>query len=66
MRTRQDGSKVEIPVNLRQVMKGKAEDLTLAANDVLYVPDSKAKVAGQRAVDASVSTLSAWLIWGVH
>jgi polysaccharide biosynthesis/export protein len=66
LRTQKDGSKVQIPVNLTRVMKGKAEDLTLAANDVLYVPDSKTKVAGQRAVDASVSTFSAWLIWGVH
>ena len=66
LRTRQDGSKIEIPVNLTKVMKGKAEDLTLAANDVLYVPDSKAKMATQRAADVSVSTFSAWLIWGVH
>ena len=65
-RTRQDGSKVEIRVNLTKVMKGKAEDLTLAANDVLYVPDSKVKVAGGRAADVSVSTFSAWLIWGVR
>jgi len=66
LRTRQDGSKIEIPVNLTKVMKGKAEDLTLAANDILYVPDSKKKVALSRAADGSVSTFSAWLIWGVH
>ncbi len=66
LRTRQDGSKIEIPVNLTKVMKGKAEDLTLAANDILYVPDSKKKVALSRAADVSVSTFSAWLIWGVH
>ena len=63
-RARQDGSKIEIPVNLTKVMKGKAEDVTLAANDILYVPDSTRKVATSRAIDASVSTLSAWLIWG--
>jgi len=66
LRTRQDGSKIEIPVNLTRVMKGKAEDLTLAANDILYVPDSKKKIAMSRAADVSVSTFSAWLIWGVH
>jgi len=66
LRTRQDGSKIEIPVNLTKVMKGKAEDLTLAANDILYVPDSKKKIAVSRAADVSVSTFSAWLIWGVH
>ncbi len=66
LRTQNDGSKIKIPVDLNKVLKGKAEDITLAANDVLYVPDSKAKVAGQRAVDSGVSTFSAWLIWGVH
>ena len=66
LRTQKDGSKIEIPVNLSKVLKGKAEDLTLAANDVLYVPDSKTKVATERAVDVSVSTFSAWLIWGAR
>ena len=64
LRTQKDGSRIELPVNLGKVLKGKAEDVTLAANDILYVPDSTRKVASSRAIDASVSTLSAWLIWG--
>ena len=63
LRTRKDGSKIKLPVNLRRVLKGKAEDLTLASNDVLYVPDSTRKMATSRAIDASVSTFSGWLIW---
>ncbi len=66
LRTQKDGSRIEVPVNVGKVLKGKAEDLTLAANDILYVPDSKSKVAGSRAVNVSISTLSAWLIWGAH
>ncbi len=66
MRLQKDGSKTELPVNLGKVLKGKEEDVTLASNDILYVPDSKSKVAGSRAVDVSISTLSAWLIWGAH
>jgi polysaccharide export outer membrane protein len=65
-RTQKDGSKIEVPVDMGKVLKGKADDITLAANDILYVPDSRTKVAGSRAVDVSVSTLSAWLIWGAH
>ena len=64
LRTQKDGSKVELPVDLGKVLKGKAEDVTLASNDILYIPDSTRKVASSRAIDASVSTLSAWLIWG--
>jgi len=63
IRTRKDGSQIEVPVNLGKVLKGKAEDVMLAANDILYVPDSKRKMATTRAIDASVSTFSGWLIW---
>jgi polysaccharide export outer membrane protein len=63
LRTNQDGSKTEVPVNLAKIIKGKAQDTTLAANDVLFVPDSKKKIVGLRATDAAVSTFSGWLIW---
>ncbi len=63
VRTNQDGSKTEIPINLGKILKGKAEDTTLAANDILFVPDSKTKIVGARATDASISTFSGWLIW---
>jgi len=62
-RAQKDGSKTEVPINLKKVLEGKQEDVTLASNDVLYVPDSKVKMATSRAVDASVSTFSGWLIW---
>jgi polysaccharide export outer membrane protein len=63
LRTNQDGSKTQVPINLSKVMGGKAEDTTLAANDILFVPDSKHKIVSQRATDAAVATFSGWLIW---
>jgi polysaccharide export outer membrane protein len=63
LRTNQDGSKTEVPINLGKILKGKAQDTMLAANDILFVPDSKQKIVAQRAIDASVSTFSGWLIW---
>jgi len=63
LRTDPDGTKTDVPVNLGKIFKGKVEDVTLAANDVLYVPDSKSKMAGSRAIDASITTFSGWLIW---
>ena len=35
----------------------------MAANDILYFPDSKKKMIASKATDASVSTFSGWLIW---
>jgi polysaccharide export outer membrane protein len=63
LRTNQDGSKTEVPINLKKILKGKAQDTTLVANDVLFVPDSKKKIAGSRAADAAITTFSGWLIW---
>ena len=63
LRTNQDGSKTEVPINLSKILSGKGQDTTLAANDILFVPDSTKKIVGQRALDASVSTFSGWLIW---
>jgi len=62
-RTQKDGTKISVPINLKKILKGKEEDMTLAANDILFVPDSKSKMAASRAVDASISTFSGWLIW---
>ena len=63
LKTQPDGSKTEVPINLSKVLDGKAEDTTLAANDILFVPDSKKKMVGARALDASIYTVSGWLIW---
>ena len=63
LRTNQDGSKTEVPINLGKIIKGKAPDTTLAANDILFVPESKQKIAGARATDAAIATFTGWLIW---
>jgi polysaccharide export outer membrane protein len=63
LRTNQNGSKTEVPVDLGKIISGKAQDTTLAANDILFVPDSKKKIAATRATDTAIYTLSGLLIW---
>ncbi len=46
------GGHKEIPVNLKQILAGKAPDQTLEANDILFVPDSAGKKALQRGLQA--------------
>jgi polysaccharide biosynthesis/export protein len=46
-----DGSKTEIPVDLKGILKRKANDVPLMANDILYVPTSQNIRAGLRALD---------------
>jgi len=65
IRTNQDGSKREIPINLSKILKGRAEDTTLLADDVLFVPDSAKKMIVKQGTDAGFAAFTGWLIW-VH
>lgn len=59
-----DGSpRVEIPVDVRRILKGDARDIPLEANDILFVPDSKARSASIRALEAAVQITTGLVIW---
>lgn len=59
-----NGSRTEIPVDLTKILNGKAQDLELAANDVLFVPVSTGKAAAKRGAEAVLGTISGLLIYG--
>jgi polysaccharide export outer membrane protein len=46
--------RAEIPVDLKTILNGKLADVPLTADDILFVPVSKAKAAGYRTLDALV------------
>lgn len=52
------GERVEIPVDLGAVLKGKQRDVALEAHDVLFVPTSGSKVAARTTLDAFVRILT--------
>lgn len=49
-------SREEIPVNLSKILSGKASDVPLLANDILFVPNSGAKSATYRVLEAAIQT----------
>jgi polysaccharide export outer membrane protein len=61
------GSKGEIAIPLRKILDRKAPDVTLAANDILYIPDSRSRRATMSVIEKLVSfaagTLSGVLIY---
>ena len=59
-----DGSRTEIPLNLDKILAGKSQDEVMAANDILFVPNSAAKSGVKRGVDAAIGTISGLLIYG--
>ena len=46
--------KSEIPVRIKDVIEGREPDLELEANDILYIPDSRAKNVLSRSVEAMI------------
>jgi polysaccharide export outer membrane protein len=46
---------IEVPVDLKKIMQAKAPDLTLQAEDVVFIPTSKAKNVGVRTLESIVS-----------
>ena len=52
------GKRDEVPVDLNKVMHIKTEDVSLQANDILFVPDSAGKRAMHRAGDVAISLTS--------
>jgi len=53
----------EIPVDLRKVLEGKAEDIGMRPNDILVVPASGGKKAAARALEAAIETVTGVIIW---
>jgi len=49
------GQSQEMPVDLKRILSGRAPDRSLAANDILFVPDSAGKKAAHRAAEAAVT-----------
>jgi polysaccharide biosynthesis/export protein len=45
----------EMPVNIEQISSGKAEDVPLQQDDILFIPDSKGKRAVFRSLEALVT-----------
>jgi polysaccharide export outer membrane protein len=59
--------RIEIAVNLKELMAGKGSDMQLQANDILFVPNSNAKSVGYRTIDSIVAAATGLAVYGaVH
>jgi polysaccharide export outer membrane protein len=58
--------RTEIAVNLKQLMAGKGGDVILHPNDILFVPNSSAKAAGYRTIDAMIAAAGGAALLVVH
>ncbi len=53
----------QIPVKLKEVLAGKAPDISLQVEDILFVPDSPGKKAAIRGVEAAIQVATGVVIY---
>ena len=56
--------RTEVAVNVDKILDGSAKDVALQANDILFIPNSVAKSASMRALEAAIQTGTGLAIWG--
>jgi polysaccharide export outer membrane protein len=54
----------EIPVDIKAILAGKAEDVPLRAGDILFVPGSVSKTIGLRTAEGIIQVATGLAIWG--
>jgi polysaccharide export outer membrane protein len=60
------GGMTETPVHVKQMLEAKSPDVTLQADDILFIPISSARVAAARSFEAAMAMATAVGIYAVH
>ena len=55
----------ELPVDIKDLFKGKKQDVAMQANDILFVPGSTGKKVAVRALETAIQTGSGLAIWRI-
>src|SRR5262249_28117068 len=55
----------EVPVDIKDMFKGKKQDVALEADDILFVPGSTGKKAALRSLEAAIQTGTGLAVWRV-
>lgn len=60
---RQPGGETQILVDLTKILAGKAEDLQMYPNDILFVPNDTVKVITARTIESALAVGTGLIIW---
>ena len=64
LRKQENSGRIEVPVNLEQILAGRAPDTPLQAEDVLFIPNNAVKSAGMKTLDTILQTVTGMAIYG--
>ena len=60
-----DSGRIEIAVNLKDVIAGRSTDPTLGRDDILFIPENGRRLVGLKAIQTLVATASGIAVWRV-
>lgn len=58
-----NAGRLEVALNLSKILEGKAPDLMMEPNDILFVPESGGKKALHRTAEAAVQMVTGLVVW---
>ena len=61
-----ESGREEIPIPLNKILSAQAHDLKLQADDIVFVPGSKAKSAARKGLETAVQTVSGVVIYHAY
>jgi polysaccharide biosynthesis/export protein len=64
IRRGENNQRIEIPADVKKILSGKAPDMPLYANDILFIPTSAAKSVSLRALEAAIQVGTGLAIYG--
>ena len=56
--------RVEVMIDVDKILAGRAQDVSLQANDILFIPNSLAKSASMRALEAAIQAGTGMAVFG--
>jgi len=63
LRSQPGSGRLEIPVDVKKILAGRAEDQALRSDDILFIPTSQPKKAALRALEAAIQVGTGVAIW---
>jgi polysaccharide biosynthesis/export protein len=58
-----DANRIEIPVNLKEILSGKRPDVELLPEDILFVPNNAAKTAAKGVIQTALSAATSAFVY---
>jgi polysaccharide export outer membrane protein len=60
----QGAERSEVVINVEKILDGRAKDVSLQSNDILFIPNSMAKSTSTRILEAAIQAGTGIAIWG--